>query len=161
MDYELDIRIDETALDVEWLDQPSLMFRYARNAAQARQIVDRKKENLDVVKAELDTDIRTNPGEYDLEKLTEGAILNTILQQKKYRDAYKDYVDAKYEADIAQAAVVAMAQRKDALENLVRLHGQQYFAGPKMPRDVQWERQQKIERSNDIVERKLTRGKSN
>jgi len=54
-----------------------------------------------------------------------------------------------------------MAQRKDALENLVRLHGQQYFAGPKMPRDVQWERQQKIERSNDIVERKLTRGKSN
>jgi hypothetical protein len=29
--------------------------------------------------------------------------------------------------------------RKAALENLVQLHGQQYFAGPKMPRDLKEE----------------------
>lgn len=159
MNYEQDIRIDETALDVEWLEQAGLMFRYAENAAKARQKLDRKKESLDVVKAEIDTRIRTDPDKFNLEKVTEGAILNTILQQQAYRTAYQEFVDAKYEADIAQAAVIALAQRKDALENLVRLHGQQYFAGPKMPRDLHWERQQKSEKSDDLVSRRLTRGK--
>ena len=39
MNYEQDIRIDETSLDVEWLDQPSLMMTYARHSAKSRKLM--------------------------------------------------------------------------------------------------------------------------
>ena len=34
MNYEKEILIDESALDVEWLEQPRLMMRYTRHAAE-------------------------------------------------------------------------------------------------------------------------------
>ncbi len=136
MDYEKDIQIDESALDAMWLDQPSLMFKYAKNAAEMRRELDLAKEKLDLVKAELDKEIRTNPDKFGIEKITEAVVTNTMITTLKYKKANDEFLNVKYEVDVAQAAVVAMSQRKDALENLVRLHGQQYFAGPKVPHDI-------------------------
>ena len=63
----------------------------------------------------------------------------------------------KYESDMAKGAVRALESKKDALENLVKLHGQQYFAGPKMPRDISWEREQKQNRADQTVGQRLKR----
>lgn len=151
MNYEKDVEIDETALDVEWLQQPRLMLKYGNYAAQKRQEMDLAKENLDVVKAQLDKDIRAIPGDYGIGKLTESAIQSAILTQEEYQEANQAYIKAKYEYDMAITAVRAIDQKKTALENLVRLYGQQYFAGPKVPRDlskewVQKERQKKVDK---------------
>jgi len=153
MNYEQDIRIDETALDVEWLGQPMLMIKYARHAADCRMNLDLAKERVDYVKAELDKSIREKPSSFKIEKLTESAIQNIILTQEKYMDAEEKLIHARYELDIANAAVRALDARKDALENLVRLHGQQYFAGPRIPRDLQSEaeKRRKQERANLAV----------
>lgn len=140
MNYEHDIRIDETALDVEWLEQASLMMRYTKYMAQCAMSVDQAKEKLDVVKAELDFKIRSNPEEHGISKITEAVVFNTILLSQEYKDANAELLQAKYEYDIAKAAVSAMHARKDALENLVKLHGMQYFAGPRIPRDLSEER---------------------
>ena len=155
MNYEQDIQIDDTALDIEWLEQPSLMFKYARNAANARKTLDITKENLDVVRAGLDKLIRESPSTYGVDKITEGAIQAVILTQDKYKAANKAFLDAKYDVDIAQAAVIAISQRKDALENLVRLHGQQYFAGPKLPRDLHGEREERQKNVDGGIANKL------
>lgn len=159
MSYEKDIIIDDSSLDVEWLEQPSLMMKYARISAQTRRILDESKQNLDVVKAELDKDIRENPDDYGIGKITEGAITSAINTADEYKNAFKSYLDAKYETDMAQGAVRAFDARKDALENLVRLHGQQYFAGPKIPRDLAWERKEKEKKTDKGVASKLTRNK--
>jgi hypothetical protein len=135
-DYEKDTSIDEQGLDVEWLQQPSLMAKYGKHAAQVKLVMDRYKEELDVVKAQLDRDIRMTPDNYGLNKLTETIVSNTIIIQPEYKYANDQYSNAKYEYDIAMAAVRAIDQKKTALENLVRLHGQQYFAGPSVPRDL-------------------------
>ena len=45
-------------------------------------------------------------------------------------------IDAKYENDIAEGVVKALDQKKSALENLVRLLGVSYFAGPNVPHDL-------------------------
>jgi hypothetical protein len=142
MNYERDIKIDETALDVEWLEQPALMMKYARHAAQMRMETDIAKERLDMAKAELDKAIRMDPSQYEIAKITEAAILAAIISHPDYTAANKEFLEAKFESDVASAAVRAFDGRKDALENLVRLHGQQYFAGPKMPRDISFERKQ-------------------
>ena len=156
MNYEQDIQIDESSLDVEWLGQATLMMKYTKNSAMAFSDLDQTKEALDIVRAGIDLKIRNHPEEFGLEKTTEAAIQNTILLDKKYQEVNKVYLDARYEFEMAKGAVRAFEQRKDALENLVRLHGQQYFAGPKVPRDLAWEveeRQKRIDAKVKIVRR--------
>lgn len=148
MNYEQDIKIDHDALDIEWLEQPELMMRYSRHQARCALDYDKAKERLEVVKAELDKQIRQHPEKYEIAKITETVILNTIITQPKYTATQGEMLDAKFEWDIARAAVNAINGRKDALENLVRLHGMQYFAGPKMPRDLTREVERKRQQTN-------------
>lgn len=157
MDYEKDIKIDETSLDLEWLSQPALMMRYTRHAADMRAEADAEKERLDFVKAELDKEIRLDPEKFDITKITESVILNTIIIQARYVNANAKYIQARYEAEMARGAVAAIDQRKTALENLVKLHGQQYFAGPKIPRDLAWEVRERQKRSDTNVKNKMKR----
>ncbi len=145
LDYECDIAIDSDALDVEWLQQPELMRRYSQHAAETKRELDEAKERLDVGKAKIETDIRINPEKYELAKATEGAIQSAIILQPEYQKLAKAYSDARYEHEIAGAAVRAVDQRKTALENLVRLLSLSYFAGPQTPRDLQKEALEKKE----------------
>lgn len=157
MNYEEDIHIDSDLLDVEWLDQPALLMRYARNAAQARMALDKAKEALELARAEIDKKIRTIPEKYGIEKVTEGAVQAAILTQTAFKEATDTFIQAKFDADIAQGAVNAVNQRKDALENLVRLHGMQYFAGPKVPHDLTQLKKERDERLNADMMARVTR----
>ncbi len=161
MNYEHDIKIDHDSLDLEWLEQPNLMMRYSRHQAQCAFELDKAKERLEIVRAELDKKIRVEPEEYGIAKVTETVVANIILMQQEYKDAQKEVLDAKYEFDIARAAVSAIHGRKDALENLVRLHGMQYFAGPNMPRDLnkELERKQQQKSVDSGVGQRLKRRK--
>lgn len=151
MDYKEKIAIDEDALDIEWLEQPSKMLEVTQEAAECKRLMDEAKDALDLKKADLDYAIRSNPDKYMDEgiKITENVIFATILKQQSYKDANAEYLQAKYEYDVAKGAVEAFEQRKSALENLVKLHGQQYFAGPKVPRNIHDERQAIKQRSKD------------
>lgn len=140
-DYENEMRIDPDALDVEWLGHSSLTEKYGRLLADARFEVDVAKEDLDVVKAEVDGDIRENPLKYTGEdkKPTEAAISNLTTMHKRVRDAERRLAEAKRNAGYLQAAVNACDARKKALENLVHLLNQNYFAGPTEPRNLSGE----------------------
>jgi hypothetical protein len=159
LNYEKDVTIDESALDVEWLAQPKLMLTYGNHAAEKRKEVDLAKEKLDVVKAELDRKIRENPEIFGLPKITETVVQNTIIIQPEYKKASENYIETKYELDMAMSAVRAIDQKKQALENLVRLHGQQYFAGPKVPRDLsqEWINKQRQKQSDAKVAKAMRR----
>jgi len=156
MDYEQDLTIDESALDVEWLQQARLMMQYGRYCSECKLEMDKAKEHLEVTKAELDKDIRANPDSFDLTKITEGVVSNTIILQPEHQEALDAYLNTKYEFDMALNAVRAIDQKKAALENLVRLHGQQYFAGPSVPRDLskEWEAKEQQTTSNSKVKMK-------
>lgn len=160
MDYEKDVNIDPNSLDVEWLEQPNLMLKYGRIAAQTKLDMDKAKEKLEVVKAELDKDIRLNPEKYDIAKLTESVVASTILLQPEYKEASEAYIEATYEFNMARYAVQAISDRKDALENLVKLHGMQYFAGPSVPRDLskEWGAKQKQKKVDSKIRMQRERG---
>ena len=146
LNYEQDVSIDETALDVEWLQQADLMYKYARYQAETKKAMDEARERLDFIRAKLEMDIRANPENYGLSKVTESAISSTILLQPEYQEASKKYVEARYENDVAAAAVRAIDQKKTALENLVKLLSVSYFAGPSAPRDLSLEWNEHIKR---------------
>lgn len=162
MNYEEDIRIDENSLDLEWLDQPALMMKYARYEAEMERAKDEAKERLDLLEADLDRQVREDPELFGVKvKVTETVFKNTVHAQEEYMEEYKRYLDAIYNYNIAKAATRAVQQRKDALENLVKLHGQQYFAGPKVPHDLTDMRQAKEKTRNERMGRSMNMKRNN
>jgi len=161
MSFEIDVKIEVDALDIECLQQPRLLLKYATVVASAEKQLSVSKRELDLVKAELDKAIRSEPDLYEVTKVTETAIFSTILQQDIYREAEDVVIQAQYDLRIAKGALEAMQQKKDMLEALIRLHGQQYFAGPKVPRDLGYEWRQKETQSHvdQVVATKLKRNK--
>ena len=161
LNYEQDVSIDETALDVEWLQQANLMYKYARYQAETKKAMDEAKERLDFIKAKVEMDIRATPENYGLSKVTESATASTILLQPEYQEVSKKYIEARYENDMAAAAVRAIDQKKTALENLVKLLSVSYFAGPSATRDLslKWDehikrREQKEHNKNVKIRRR-------
>jgi hypothetical protein len=157
MNYEADIRIDEDALDVEWVEQPALFLKYSRHSAQKEKEKDEAKEQLELVKAEIDKEIRSFPDRFGIEKITDKVVENTILLQPDYKEASDAYIQAKFEWNTAKGATDAFNQRKEALENLARLNGQNYFAGPKTPRNIHEQRelfQQKMNKQIGVTMRR-------
>ena len=159
MNYEKDIEIDPDALDICWLDQPNIMRKYTGHSALMQKKVDEAKEKLELIKAELDKKIRSNPAKYELTKVVDATVAATIIIQPKYQEASTDYIEAKFELNIAKGAVDAVEHRKSALENMVKLFGQTYFAGPNMPRNInkEWEEHQKQKNADATVGLKMKR----
>jgi hypothetical protein len=147
MSYEEDIIIDEQALDVEWLDQPRRMARYCQGAAAAQRALDFAKEDLDFTRSTIERAVRADPQRYGVvagpRGITEDSIKAAVQIHEEYRLASRTVVDAKYEYDVAIGVVKAFDHRKSALERLVQLHGQNYFAGPSVPRDLAAERERR------------------
>jgi len=159
LNFDADIGIDEDALDLEWLEQPEKMLRYGQYCASCRLQMDYAKEKVDVTWAELDNQIREDPVAFGLGKITEAVVSNTILRQPEYQKAMKAFLDAKHEYEMALAAVRAMDQRKSALERLVQLHGQEYFAGPKAPRNLTEERMARQRKTDARIGKAMKRNK--
>jgi hypothetical protein len=135
--YINDVSIDTSALDVEWLAQPQLMMEYGQIQADARKEMDEAKESVLVTYSRIEKKIRLDPAAYGLgDKVTEASIRSTIITLKEHREAQSKVINAQHEYSAAQAAVIALEHKKQALENLGRLLGLQYFSGPKIPYDL-------------------------
>jgi len=136
MDYNEDIKINREELDLEWLRQPELVGRYSRELAQAQLELDKLEEKISIITAEKELAIRTSPEKFGLEKVTEGA-LKTILTADKELIGLKETLnEKKFEINILSAVLKSLEHKKKALENLVTLHGQNYFATPSIPFDI-------------------------
>ena len=129
-DIKFDLTIDEFNLDKEWLKQPKLYFEYANQLAFARFQLDQAKAKLELVKAELDRAIRTDPQEYGLAKITETVVASTIVLQLGYMQATQAVIEAKHKVGILDAAVFALDNRRKALENAVTLWVKDYNSRP-------------------------------
>ena len=157
--YEKDVTIDPDALDVEWLGQPGLIFKYSKKSAEVQQELSNAKEALELTKATLDKKIRTNPEKYGIEKITETVVANTIISQDDFKEANQVYQEAQFEVNILRGVMDALNNKKSALENLVKLHGQNYFAGPSVPRDLskEWEMKEHDDQVNSGIANKLSK----
>lgn len=154
MDYEQDIRIDETALDVEWLEQASLALKYGRHWAIRKRRLTEAEEKIKVIRAELIAEANADPVKCCKKDKPNAADIEAYYRNHtRHKEAKDEWVKAQYELDMAEIAKNEISfTRKAALENLVRLHGQQYFAGPSIPRDLNWERAQRDKEQKETSE---------
>lgn len=136
MSFKDDIQIDEHALMWECARQPMLFHQYAIMLADAQVERAKAKDELDLVKAQLDESIRADPGKYGLstdKKPTEAAIAAQVIQEEDYKTANDAYIEAEHEVNKMWAAKDALAQKKSMLESMVRLHLADWNADPSLP----------------------------
>lgn len=126
------IEIDLHRLDEEWLKQPILYHEYADRLANARRDLADAQIKRDIVEAECKRQIRKEPEAYGIEKSTEDQIRSTCILQPDMQESEHEVVQAKHAVDVLAAMVDALDHRKKSLENLVQLHGRDYFASPKV-----------------------------
>lgn len=129
--YLEEVKIDKYDLDNEWLGQAAKFIYWGEQESNAEYEKDRIKEKVDLTRAELSTQIREDPKKFGLEKVTEGAINEIILQNKKFQEVNGDYIEAVKTAKILTIAKKGFEQRKTALEELVKLYLNGYWSDPK------------------------------
>jgi len=162
MNYENDVYIDDTALDLEWLDQAGIAIKYGKHWAECKEKFTQAEERIKVVRSELSRDVNNDP-----DGCLGAGIKPTGPNIESYYRTHKDHIAAKeewiqlgFEMNMAEIAYKEISYtRKAALENLVKLHGQQYFAGPSVPRDINEEREMKQKKVNSGIGSKMKRTK--
>lgn len=162
MDYEKEMEIDESALEQEWLDQTTLATKYGRNWAVCRQELTLAEENIKLVRSELIKEASEDPDHYlgaDV-KPTAPVVEAYYRNHTRHKEAKKDWVDAQFEANVAEIAYKEISYtRKAALENLVKLFMADYFAGPSTPKDITEEREERRKRHNKGIGKGMKRKK--
>lgn len=131
------IALDKHNLDEEWVGQPAMFRRYSRLLAEATRSVEMAKASYDVTMAEVCMDIRMNYSAYNLKKQPSDPTTKQVaLTEPRIRKAQQVLIDAKFREDQLQADVNALAQRKSALQDLVVLFLQDYWAEPRVKGDT-------------------------
>ena len=162
-DYKKDLVIDKQNLDVEWEQQALLFADWSEKAVDAEFDRDKKKERLELIEAKVDSRIRDDDAKRsekskDYKKLTNPAIRALILQDKEYKEANTDYIEAVRQAKIYNVAVGAIDRhRKKALEKLTDLHNSGYWARPNIPAE---KRREFDSEGTRIVREQLSRSQS-
>ncbi len=131
--FSKELQIDKFALDEEWLKQPMLVFEWGTAHAQSMAERDRAKQILDLTKANLDSDIRSSPAKYSIEKITEGAIANAIINDAGYQQTLEAHQKTINNVNILNAALAALSDKRYAIDNLTRLHLSGYWAEGRTP----------------------------
>ena len=162
-EFEQDLAIDPLQLDVHAGLQGELFFKWAEKEVAARQNADEAKFRLEVLTAQLDSQARLDPDSFGIQKVTEGSIATAVKTSDQYQEAYEEWLEARGEAALLAKAVEAMEQKKRMIEVLITLHGQQYFAGPSIPRNLAEAWKDEMEKREKNVRQKtpLRRRKSN
>ena len=133
MDYQSDIEINENDLQKEWIAQPSLYMKYSELLVDAQENERNAKENIDVVKAQVDLKIReSEPEDHGLKKFTDPTLKSLVDTHEKVKASKKEYNKKRKEAALMQAVVNAMDHRKKALEYLSRFHLSGFNCYPKL-----------------------------
>lgn len=122
--------IDADRLFEQWSVFARDYYNKACELADARAEYERVKRQRDVVEAELDKDIRLNPDQYGVTKITEPVVERTILLQKRHMLAFEEVIRAKHSMDIHQAYMDAMDAMKKGLESTAYLQQSAFYAQP-------------------------------
>ena len=164
LNYQRDVKIEQDALDLEWLKHPHRYMLYAEAAAKANDLVRKKKNDLEIIDAKIDKEVRESMEG----KVTENAVKAKVIEDDRHLKALIEYNDSLYQAELCASAVKAMDHKKAALQALVQLIAIGYTAAPKVPRNLKEEvniEEQGIEKvkgeARERISRRRNKGEKN
>lgn len=122
------LQIDEHHLDRECIHLPNQYRQAAFQAAELERDIAETEAELQVREADLCLKIRATPGQFHLEKVTEGAIKELLLINPELRRMEEKLRQLRFKADLMKKLCTAIDMKKRSLTNLVELHSAGYHA---------------------------------
>jgi len=153
LDYKNDVKINDAALDLEWLDQAELAVRYGKEWSICKKKVAILDEKVKVIRSKL---IRKAWSEPDTclgqgIKPADQKVEAYYRTHKKHIAAKEALFEAQEDLDLVEVAKNEISfTRKAALENMVKLYAADYFAGPNVPRDLSKLRNRDADRKDAV-----------
>ena len=152
LDYAIDSKIDINALDIEWLNHSDMERRYIEQISKMKRAVIRTTEKEKLAHERVKTRrSKLLQKCHDHPEKCIGKNKATGPEAEAYYRTHPDYLTAKRKWIKAEIRLMEAEEEhrtaedmKDlmhftktkALEQLVNLHGQGYFAGPEVPRNI-------------------------
>lgn len=127
-DFKADVAIDRDNLEDELFRQSNLMWRYGKRVADLRVEMDRLKLAIDVKYASIANNIRAKPEKYGVEKVSNDAVHSAVIASQGYQEVYNEWLDARHEYDVVNAALTAIEGKRKSMDNLTRLLEMDYYS---------------------------------
>lgn len=99
----------------------------AELGAELKAQMHQARAQYDLMKAEVDADIRLDPEKFGLPKVTEAALQAAVIADKRVRTAHKDVLRTQRDSDMVQVLVTAFEHRRSMLNNEVQLYIANYW----------------------------------
>lgn len=113
-ELKADLAFSVNRLDDAMMNQASLFSHYANQAAKAQLQADRMKNELELVEALIDKELRDEAAESG-QKITEALLAKQIRLDPRYQQALKNSSEAKMIAQMTKSTTEAFSQRRDML----------------------------------------------
>lgn len=138
LDYYVDLKIDPYNLDENTENQPTIYMQYAELASDKRDEVNNQKKVIKVKDAELKEVTAKLFVKYknefiDSKKPTDSMANNLVLIDEEYKKKFNEtikelekYNKLSHQLDILEAAVTSFQQRKNMIEERIKLHQSGY-----------------------------------
>ena len=116
-----DLFLDRYDLPTEWETHPQAYMYWADEYTYAVFDRDRQKDQVDLVMADLDGEIRNDPDAYELTKVTDSSVAAAIKRTQLYKDEQEKMHQANLVVNRTAAAKSAMDHKRRALDNMTTL----------------------------------------
>lgn len=159
MSYKDDIKIDKYTLDSEWLKNTELYLDWGEKEVQAQEELDRAQDALELVKAQLDKSIRSNPAAFGIKDVKEKAIENAIIRDEHYQSCVAAVTEAKKNARMMYLAKRSFSHKEKALSRITDLFLAGYWAEKPVERKLEQavEKAAEMKFQDDMKSRRLKR----
>lgn len=160
INYQNAVAIDPDKLDEEIFSQPGLYMNFSELYAKTEKRRELLRKQLDILEAELDKKIRTNPKKFELEgikTITETIVKNTIQRQEQVQFINKKLINYNFELKLLSSALTALEHKKRMLEKAVDLYNGQYFTPTKTPHTIKGGKRIYYENINRQIINKLNK----
>lgn len=139
LNFETDLAIDLDNLHEEWQTHAQLRYKYAKHISSLERTVKKAHEKVKVVRSQLTKDAIKDPkGCCGIDKSPTAPLIEAYYRTHPDHEAAKnELIDAEYDLSMAWNAVKAFDDRKNSLENEVKLWIRNYFATPREERIVE------------------------
>lgn len=134
---KVDLGLDRYDLPGEWDRQHQIYMDWVEIWAFSVMERDRKKADLELNEANMDSRIRKDPKKYGVEKITEGAVKSAITCSKDHQACVDNLHRATLFMNRMAGAKLAFEQRRKALENLTELAIAGFYSANSGPSEAQ------------------------
>ena len=128
-DYDRDLEINKDDLRRECSNQPKRLMKYIKELARRSKEVKYAKEDLDKTRSRLTKEIIKASDKKPLVSEIDAY----VIEHKDYQQDRNDLADLEYEYDILRGAVDAFRQRKDMIQETIKLLHMSYFSAVEIP----------------------------